>query len=150
MKTLHYETKINAPVKKVWHTMLDDKTYREWTTIFNPNGSYYEGTWDAGSDIRFLGPDENGNLGGMVSKIIENREYEFVSIKHIGMIMNGIEDTTSDEVKKWGDAYENYSFSEENGITTVKVDLNAEDDWEDMFNETWPKALENLKAIAEE
>lgn len=148
MKKLHFEIKINAPVQKVWHTMLDDKTYREWTSAFAPGG-YYEGSWDKGSDIRFIGKEEDGTLSGMISKIADNKEYEFVSIKHIGMIMHGVEDTTSDDVKKMGDAYENYTFSEENGVTTVKIDLDVLDDWADMFNETWPKALKKLKEVAE-
>lgn len=50
---LKYSITINAPKEKVWHTMLDDKTYREWTTEFNP-GSYYEGDRKEGSEIRFL------------------------------------------------------------------------------------------------
>jgi uncharacterized protein YndB with AHSA1/START domain len=148
MKKLHFETKINAPVKKVWHTMLDDQTYREWTKAFG-NPGYFEGSWDKGSDIRFIGPEEDGTVSGMISKIADNRMYEFISIKHIGMIMHGVEDTTSDEIKKMGDAYENYTFSEENGVTTVKVDLDVMDDWADMFNEMWPKGLEKLKEMAE-
>ena len=50
---LKYSIAINAPKEKVWHTMLDDKTYRERTAEFNP-GSYYEGDWKQGSEIRFL------------------------------------------------------------------------------------------------
>jgi hypothetical protein len=148
MKKLHFETKINAPVKKVWDTMLEDKTYREWTKAFGTAG-YFEGSWDKGSDIRFLGAEEDGTVSGMISKIAENRMYEFVSIKHIGMIMHGVEDTNSDEIKKMGDAYENYTFSEENSVTTVKVDIDVMDDWTDMFNEMWPKALEKLKEMIE-
>ena len=148
MKKLHFEIKINAPVKKVWDTMLEDKTYREWTSAFNPGG-YFDGSWDKGSDIRFLGAEDDGTVSGMISKIAENRQYEFVSIEHVGMIMHGVEDRTSEELKKMADAHENYTFSEENGVTTVKIDVDVIEEWADMFNDSWPKALASLKEISE-
>ena len=65
MKKLHCSIEINAPVKKVWDTMLEDATYRQWTGAFNP-GSFYKGSWEKGSKILFLGPDPNtGKEGGM-------------------------------------------------------------------------------------
>lgn len=36
---LHFTITINAPKEKVWDTMLQDTTFREWTAPFNPNGS---------------------------------------------------------------------------------------------------------------
>jgi hypothetical protein len=64
MQKLKYSTTINAPVRDVWTIMLSDSTYREWTSAFHP-GSYYEGGWEKGSEIRFIGTDEKGALGGM-------------------------------------------------------------------------------------
>ena len=120
MNKLNFSIVINAPKKKVWHTMLDDATYRQWTTPFN-EGSYYKGDWSKGSKIIFLGPNpETGKEGGMVSRIVENKLYEFMSIEHLGMINDGVEDTTSEEVKKWTPAFENYTFKEKNGETQVK------------------------------
>src|SRR5688572_4275671 len=69
MQKINFSTTINAPRDVVWDTMLKDATYREWTSAFNPHGSWYEGSWEEGSTIRFLGPDENGQVGGMVSRI---------------------------------------------------------------------------------
>ncbi len=51
--------------------MLEDATYREWTSAFNETGSYYEGDWNPGSEIRFLGPDDEGSLGGMIATVEE-------------------------------------------------------------------------------
>jgi uncharacterized protein YndB with AHSA1/START domain len=122
MKKLHFSINIKAPIKKVWHTMLDDSTYRQWTTAFHA-GSFYEGDWQTGSIMKFLGPDENGSLGGMLGTIAENRPYEFVSVKYHGFVMNGVEDTTSEAVKKWTGGTENYSFKEVDGSTEVSVEL---------------------------
>ncbi len=150
MQKLHFTIQINAPKKKVWDTMLADKTYREWTGPFAA-GSYYQGSWDKGSKILFLGPGGNGKTSGMVSTIAENRAYEFISIKHLGLVIAGVEDTTSDAAKEWSGARENYTFKETNGATEVQVDLegNLNDEYTEMFKGMWPKALEKLKELAE-
>jgi uncharacterized protein YndB with AHSA1/START domain len=145
-----FTTIINAPREKVWHTMLDDVTYREWTKPFN-EGSRYEGKWETGSEMRFVGVDESGKeMGGMYSKIKESRPFEFVSIEHLGMISeSGEVDTTSESVKKWAPAFENYTFNDTEHGTEVHVEIDVADEWKDMFNDMWPKALTKLKEIAE-
>ena len=149
MKKLHFSILINAPKERVWHTMLDDKSYREWTTAFN-EGSYYKGSWEKGSKILFLGPDpESGEEGGMVSRIAENKPYEYISIEHLGIVHNGVEDTTSEEAKKWAPAFENYTFNEKDGKTEVLVDLDVDEKEAEMFSKMWPEALKKLKGIAE-
>lgn len=45
--------------------------------------------------------------------------------------------------------HENYSFEENNGITTVTVDLNTVEEYQDFFNNTYPAALEKLNEISE-
>lgn len=151
MQKIRHSIFINAPVEKVWNTMLDDATYREWTKPFNA-GSYYEGDWNEGSIIKFLGVDDNGEaqMGGMYSRIAENRPHQFVSIEHIGLIdMEGNIDTTSEEVKKWTPAFENYTFTEKDGGTEVTAELDIAEEHKDSFDEMWPKALQLLKEIAE-
>jgi hypothetical protein len=149
MQKLHFSILINAPKEKVWHTMLDDKTYREWTTAFHP-GSYYKGDWNKGSKILFLGPNpETGEEGGMVSRIAEHKPYEFISIEHLGIIQNGVEDTTSNEARKWAPAYEDYSFKEKDGATEVLVSLDVDEEETELFNKMWLEALQKLKEIAE-
>ena len=69
MKKINFSEKINATPKKVWDTMLGDATYRDWTTAF-AEGSYYEGSWELGKEIRFLSPQG----GGMVAVIAERRD----------------------------------------------------------------------------
>ena len=143
-KTLHFATVINAPRTVVWHTMLGPETYKKWTSAFT-EGSFFEGSWDAGHRIRFLAPDGTG----LVAEIVENRPYEFVSIKHIGTIKNGVEDMTSDDVRSWAPSFENYTFADAGGSTEVKVALDVAPDWEREMAALWPKALDQLKALSE-
>lgn len=106
----------------------------------------YEGSWSEGSRIRFLGLDEQGNQCGLSSRIAANRPLEFVAIEHLRGITNGVDDA---EASEWTGAREDYRFSEKNGVTTVRIEQDMVADYEAMFQEMWPKALENLKALAE-
>ncbi|MGX9900701.1 SRPBCC family protein [Arthrobacter sp. SA17] len=143
---------INAPVRTVWSTMLDDATYREWTSEFH-EGSYYEGDWNQGSVIRFLGPDDDGSTGGMLATVEESRPHEFVSLRYLGQIVDGVDDTTSDEAKSFAGTHENYTFRQVDGMTVldveIDVDADSDDEFVQMFNDLWPKALDKLKAMCE-
>jgi len=148
MKKVHFSIFINAPIEHVWNTMLDDATYRIWTSVFH-EGSYYKGDWNEGSKILFLGPNDDGTEGGMVSRIAENRLHKFVSIEHQGVVANGVEDTTSNEAKKWAPAFENYTFAEKDDGTELSIDVDVLPEYEEMMTGMWPNALEKLKEISE-
>ena len=151
MKRLQFTTKINAPAAKVYDLMLgirNKQTYEQWTALFNPT-STYDGTWEKGSKMLFLGVDEKGEKSGMVSEINDNVLHQFVSIRHYGLLKSNVEITSGPEVEKWANGFENYTFQEENGGTTVTVDLDFADDFVDYMNETYPKALNRLKEICE-
>ena len=148
--TMHFGITINAPKARVWDTMLQDATYRQWTTAFNPGGSsWYEGDWTPGSTMRFLGSGANGALGGMVSRIKEARPCDFLSIEHLGVVQEGKEDTTSDLAMQFASALENYTFVDKDGATEVLVDMDTAEEHRPMFEETWPNALRLLKQLAE-
>lgn len=150
MGNLHFEIAIQAPVEKVYATMLADESYRKWTEVFSP-GSYYKGSWEKGSTILFLGPGEKGE-GGMISRIKENIPEQFVSIEHLGMVKDGVEITSGPEVDSWAGALENYTFeAADGGGTLLKVDMLSSGDanMEQYFNDTWPKALQTLKGLCE-
>lgn len=148
MEKLNFSIDIKAPKEKVWNTMLEDKTYRAWTEVFSP-GSHYIGDWNKGSKILFLGPGQNGEMGGMVSRIKENILHEFISIEHVGIVKDGKEDTTSEEVKDWAGVLENYSFTEKDGVTKVSVEMDSNEEYSEMFKGMWPKALQKLKELSE-
>ena len=120
-----------------------------WTSAFSEHGSWFEGDWSQGSRIRFLGPGQNGTVSGMLSRINENRPYEYISIEHLGFIQDGKEDTTSEAVKQWMPAFENYTFRQKNGGTEVLVDMDTTEEYRQMFEQSWPKALQKLKELSE-
>ena len=148
METLTFSIDINAPAKTVWYTMLADDTYRQWTKEFH-EGSYYEGNWDEGSEIRFVAQDADGNTQGMFSRMKANDRYKFISIEHLGGIKNGEIDTNSEEIKKWAPALENYTFVDKGEVTELIVEMQTSEEYKPAFNEMWPRALATLKKLCE-
>jgi uncharacterized protein YndB with AHSA1/START domain len=147
MAGLQYSIDINAPVHTVWSTMLDDETYRDWTSAFG-EGSYYEGDWSEGSTIRFIGPEDDGSLSGIIGTVVASRPDEFVSVEYFGQIVDGEVDTTSDDAQVFVGSYENYSFQESDGVTTVTVEL-SDDEMMNQMKDLWPPALARVKELAE-
>ena len=87
---------------------------------------------------------------GMVSEIGESIYPEYISIHHLGMISNGVIDTTSDEVKAWAPSYENYTLEKVGDHQTrFALDMDINEEHYDMFMGIWPKALGLMKEIAE-
>lgn len=139
-----YSTTINASRQKVWHTLWTKGSYEQWTAVF-AEGSTAETDWQEGSKVLFT----DGKGSGMVAKIAERRDNEYLSIEHLGMLKEGEEITSGPEVESWSGAHENYTLKEENGTTNLVVDIDITDDMIKYFDETWPKALDKLKELAE-
>jgi len=144
MERKSFSISVNASREKIWDILWSDSSYRQWTSVF-AEGSRAETDWKKGSKVLF----HDGKGDGMVSTIIENIPNEFMSIKHLGEVKKGIEDTTSEKVKQWAGAMENYTLKEINGKTELNVDMDIAEEYKDYFLTTWPKALEKIKELAE-
>jgi hypothetical protein len=144
MEKLQFSTSINAPKEKVWESLWEDANYRKWTSVFSPT-SYAQTDWKEGSKVLFL----DGSGSGMVARIEANRPNEFMSFEHLGEVKDGVEDTESEKVKAWAGAHENYKLQEVNGATELLVELDINEEFKDMFSQMFPKALEQVKVLAE-
>ena len=142
--TLHFSQTIEAPREKVWHTLIAPESYKAWTAPFM-EGSYYEGSWNKGERIRFLAPDGSG----MSSVIAEHRPHEYISIKHLGEVKDGVDDLDSESVRRWAPAFENYTLKESAGATEVFIDVDVTPEYEQYMRDKWPAALDKLKALSE-
>jgi uncharacterized protein YndB with AHSA1/START domain len=145
MEHLEYKVVISAPVKKVWDTMLQKETYNQWVAKSWP-GSFYEGKWAKGEQIRFIGSEGSGTL----AELVEVKPYERILARHVAVLgKGGVEDRTSDMAKGWIGITEEYRFSETPGQTTVTVLVETTPEWRKMFDDGWPTALQELKKISE-
>jgi hypothetical protein len=125
--------------------MLQPETYKEWTAASWP-GSFYQGEWKEGKDIKFISEDGSGTK----AHIAEVKPFKFIAAEHIALLQKGgIEDTTSEQAKNWVGITENYNYKETNGNTELTVEINTRPEWEKMFNDGFPNALQKLKEICE-
>jgi uncharacterized protein YndB with AHSA1/START domain len=144
LKRLQWTVDIAAPASKVYQMLVGHESYPQWTSAFG-DGLYFEGSWQQGQRIRFLTPEGHG----VISEIAENMPDEFISIRHLGYIADdGVEDTSSEAIRAWAPAYENFTFTATAQGTRLTVDQDMTDAFESM-PEAWPKALEKLKALCE-
>lgn len=151
MQKLQFKIEINAPVAKVYNLMLglDNKeSHEEWTAAFNPT-STYEGSWNKGSKIIFVGTAKDGKRGGMIAEIAENIPNQFVSIHHRGILDDDQEITTGEMVELWASGFENYTFEDLGNSSFVTIDVDIPEEYLEYMNSVWPKALARLKELAE-
>ena len=144
MQKHEFKTSINAAPEKVWDVLWDDASYRQWTSVF-AEGSMVETDWKEGSKVFFL----DGKGQGMVAQIAAKRPNEYMSFRHLGMVENGVEDVSSEKVKPWAGAMENYTLRKVDGKTELVVDIDITEDHKDYFLKTWPQALERVKELSE-
>lgn len=144
-KTLRFDVTIQAPRSAVFATLQDAEGYMAWTAAFC-EGSYFAGSWEQGAKIHFLAPSGDG----VAAEIAENRPDEYIAIRHLGEVSNGVEDTRSDKVRAWAPAYETYAFADAPGGCTLTVTLDTLPEYEDYMRKTFPEALSLLKALCEQ
>jgi len=145
MEKQQFKINIHAPKEKVWKVLWNMDSYKKWTSVFSEGSTVETDNWKKGSKVRF----GDGKGEWMVAKIKDNIPNEFMSIQHLGMVKDGVEDLESDKVKSWAGAEENYTLKGNNGNTELIVDMDMTDEYKDYFINTWPKALEKVKDLAE-
>lgn len=145
---LHFEFPISARPDKLFQCMFDEKLWKEWTSAFNPD-SYYEGSWEKGAKILFLGKSSDGKVGGMVSRVRHFIPGRFVSIEHLGEYLDGKEVYSDNDPEAWAGSMENYSFIHTGEHTILRIDMDSKKEFAAYFEQTWPKAIEKLTQLVQ-
>ena len=145
METFKYQTEIDTPTEKVWDILWNEKTYSQWTYFFNPD-SHMVTDWQVGGKTYFT---DSSKKNGMVSTIDKMEKNKYLVFKHLGEMANGVEDTESEKVKIWSGSKEAYYLEENNGKTTLKVEIDSDENYKDMFDNGFTKGLEIIKELSE-
>lgn len=143
-QTLKMSVDIKSPKEKVWDVLMQDETYREWTSAFHP-GSYAESDWREGGKALFKTPEGDG----MVSKITVHRPAEVISFEHQGILKGGKEDFEDEEAQKWMGFTETYRVKETNGKSRLSIEQDITEEYMDQFKKMWKEALDKVKEISE-
>jgi len=139
METLSFEIEINATPEKVWDVLWGEITYRQWTTAFT-EGSFYQGTLEEGTIVKFFDPKNNG----MYSRVEKNIPHEEMKFLHLGEIYDGVESP-----QDWGEATESYILEENEDGTKLKSEIQTPAEFKEFFEEKFPKALGIIKNLSE-
>ena len=145
---MHFEITIDNTPENIFRIMLGSDTYSEWTKAFNPT-SRFEGSWEKGEKILFIGTDADGKTGGMVCRIRENIPGKFISIESLREIIDGKEVTGDGKASPWQGALENYILKPEGSKTLLSVYTDVPAEMKSYIIDAWPQALEKLKSICE-
>lgn len=137
-----FSIEINATKERVWSTLWEDKTFREWANIID-EGTYMKGVMKQGSEVQFLSAENGYGVTSLVDKLNPN---EFVLFKHSADTQ---ESGQQEREKEWTGGTESYSLTEKNGVTSLIVKTDIPQELVEIFNERIPKALECIKALAE-
>jgi hypothetical protein len=144
MKKVCFSTMINAPKEKVWNILWSDQTYGAWTSVFSA-GSRAITDWQQGSKVMFVSADG----GGMYSVIEKATPHDFISFKHLGEVKDGQEQPPAKSSQSWAGATENYTLRQIGGTTELTVEMDITEEHREYFTQTFPKALEKVKELAE-
>ena len=141
MEEMRFSIDITASREKVWDTLWQDKTFRQWAGIIDP-GTHMVGNLREGNEVQYI----SGNGYGVTSLVEKLTANEFLLLRHSA--------DTQDEgkrkrAKEWTGGVESYRLAEKDGTTTLTVAFDVPTEMEEYFKVNYPKALEQVKVLAE-
>lgn len=141
MKEMKFSIEINASKEKVWQTLWQDKTLREWANLIDP-GTHMVGELKEGGEVQFI----SGNGLGVSSLVEKLKINEFALLAHQADTQDNGQ---REREKQWTGGKESYTLSEKDGITTLTMASDVPPELEEYFKDSYPKALARVKVLAE-
>lgn len=140
---MQFQIDIHASKEKVWDTLWQDKTLREWAGVIDP-GTYMSGELKEGNEVQFISAENGYGVTSLVEKLTPN---EFVLLRHQADTQ---ESGKRERKKEWTGGTESYALAEKDGTTTLTAAFDVPPELEEYFKDNYPKALERVKELAEE
>ena len=141
MKEMQFRVEIRAPKEKVWDTLWQDETFRQWAGIIDP-GTHMVGDLKEGNEVQFISANGYG-VTSLVEKLTAN---EFLLFRHQADTQD---EGKQDREKEWTGGAESYALAEKDGTTTLTAAFDVPPELEEYFKVNYPKALEQVKVLAE-
>lgn len=142
MKEIQFSIEIKASKERVWATLWEDETFREWANMID-EGTYMKGVMKEGNEIQFISSVNGYGVTDLIERLNPN---VYVLFRHRA---DTKESGQQEREKEWTGGTESYSLSEKNGVTTLLVVTEVPQEQEDIFHMRFPKALELIKTLAE-
>lgn len=142
MKEMRFQVEVHATKEKVWDTLWQDETFRQWASIIDP-GTYRVGDLIEGSEVQFIS-SENGY--GVTSKVVKLKKYEYIVLKHTADTQKS---GREERDKEWTGGRESYELVERDGLTILTLVCDIPIEMAEYFRLQYPKALLVVKELAE-
>jgi len=142
MKEIQFLVEIHATKEKVWDTLWQDETLREWAGIIDP-GTYMVGELKKGNEVQFISAESGYGVTSLVAELVPN---ESLLLKHQADTQGS---GKQERAQEWTGGKESYSLTEKDGTTTLTVAFDVPPEQEEYFKDNYPKALERVKVLAE-
>ena len=139
---MKFTIEIHATRVRVWDTLWQDETFRQWASIIDP-GTYMEGVLREGNEIQFISSENGYGVTSLVEKLVID---EFLLLRHSA---DTKEAGKLEREKQWTGGTETYSLTEKAGVTTLSVTFDVPSELEEYFKSNYPKALEKVKILSE-
>lgn len=142
MNEMKFSVEIQANKEKVWDTLWQDETFREWAGLIDP-GTYMKGELQEGNEVEFISAENGYGVTSLVEKLVPN---ECLLLRHHADTQNSGE---QERAKEWTGGTESYTLAETDGTTTLTAAFDVPPELEDYFQTAYPKALNRIKELAE-
>lgn len=148
MERLNFEIQIKTSPEKLFQVLFEPDSFAQWSKAFDPQ-SHVEGSWETGSLMRFLTYDSENQLCGLICYVRENIPHRKIHLDHVGVLQNGQEIFEGPEVESLKGASEIYHILPQGDHCLLQIESDAFDNLQDFFLDTWPVALQKIKALCE-
>lgn len=142
MKEMQFTIEIHASKERVWDTLWQDETFREWAGLIDP-GTYMKGELKEGNEVEYISSENGYGVTSLVEKLIPN---EYLLLRHRADTQDV---GTRERENEWTGGTESYQLTEMDGTTTLAVAFDVPEEMEEYFRVAYPKALERVKVLAE-
>ena len=139
---MQFSIEIKATKERVWDTLWQDETFREWASIIDPQ-TYMVGELKEGHEIQFISGESGYGVTSLVEKLVPG---EFLRLRHRADTQ---EEGTREREKEWTGGEESYSLASKDGATILTIAVDVPPELEEYFKVNFPKALERVKVLAE-
>lgn len=142
MQKQQHLIEIMASKEKVWNTLWEDRTLRDWASIID-EGTYMVGVLEEGNEVQFISSASGYGVTSLIEKLALN---QFVLLRQMADTKDCGE---REREREWTGGTESYLLAEDDGVTTLTVDIDVPPGLEATFSDRLPKALERVKVLAE-
>jgi hypothetical protein len=142
LKPINKQITIIATAEKVWKVLLSKETYLEWAKVFQEGSDYIaEKNFEKGSKVVF--GDGAGN--GMVALISINEPNHKIQFTFTGEIKDGVESS----IGEMDGTTETYTLTQDGDGVLLEVETFMGDQWFEMMDKAWDKAMPTIKELSE-